>query len=132
MNSLFLPDHSDHLFFDFLPHDKAIEKFQNSPTGNAIFGINPDPAIEKFFQNSSTERKKRRLAGRSGILKEFRAGANDALRAGEKKKFFPNGKPGLERFASCVATSTGNAVFGFIPQPNPKGWELRIQRISGL
>jgi hypothetical protein len=74
--------------------------------------LSPKTAIEKFFQNSSTERKKRRLAGRSGILKEFRAGANDALRAGEQKKFFQNGKPGLGRFASCVATSTRIAVFG--------------------
>jgi len=31
------------------------------------------------------------------------------------EKFFQNGKPGLGRFASCVATSTRNAVFGFKP-----------------
>jgi len=30
------------------------------------------------------------------------------------EKFFQNGKPGLGRFASCVATSTRNAVFGII------------------
>ena len=29
------------------------------------------------------------------------------------EKFFQNGKPGLGRFAPCVATSTRNAVFGF-------------------
>jgi len=28
------------------------------------------------------------------------------------EKFFQNGKPGFGRFASCVATTTRNAVFG--------------------
>jgi CubicO group peptidase (beta-lactamase class C family) len=33
------------------------------------------------------------------------------------EKFFQNGKPGLGRFASCVATSTRIAVFGMNPLP---------------
>jgi|GEM_PF-912469 len=36
------------------------------------------------------------------------------------EKFFQNGKPGLGRFASCVATSTRNAVFGLNPPPMQK------------
>jgi len=33
------------------------------------------------------------------------------------EKFFQNGKPGLGRFASCVATSTRIAVFGIKKLP---------------
>jgi len=35
------------------------------------------------------------------------------------EKFFQNGKPGLGRFAPCVATSTGNAVFGLKSHRHP-------------
>jgi hypothetical protein len=63
---------------EYIPGPLADSSAQRVPVG---FRFILKSAIEKFFQNSSTERKKRRLAGRSGILKEFRAGANDALRA---------------------------------------------------
>ena len=38
------------------------------------------------------------------------------------EKFFQNGKPGLGRFAPCVAISTRNAVFGCAPGKPEATW----------
>jgi len=66
-----------------------------------VFKPAPAPALPGPLDLRSLNEK---VAGESGFV---RLNPDPAI-----EKFFQNGKPGLGRFASCVATSTRIAVFG--------------------
>jgi len=63
-----------------------------------------------LFPDISSGREPSNSTG--GTFTHVAAGFPGALPNTAIEKFFQNGKPGLGRFASCVATSTRNAVSG--------------------